>query len=70
MARCYTIQCSLPTHIRIRCTLNWTAGGRQAGREARKDGREGAKGGWGKEGARGGSEEAMMCGSGSGGREG
>ena len=39
------------THIR--CSLNWTAGDRQAGREAGKGrgrmeyGREGARGGWG-----------------------
>ena len=37
MARRYTIQCSVPnTHTR--CTLRWTAGGRQAGRgQARRE---------------------------------
>ena len=50
------------------CTLNWTAGGRQAGGKAGKkrgmmdDGKEGARGGWGREGAREGSEESMMRG--------
>ena len=66
MARRYPIQCSLPnTHT---VYLNWTAGGRHAGREAGKervrikDEREGARGGWGREGARGGSEEVVMGG--------
>ena len=45
MARRYSA--AWQTHIR--CTLNWTAGGRQAGKD----------GGW-EEGARGGREEAMM----------
>ena len=31
MARRYTIQCSVP-NTQTRCTLSWTAGGRQAGR--------------------------------------
>ena len=47
MARRYSAACQ----TRIPCTLNWTAGGRQAGKD----------GGW-EEGARGGSEEAMMRG--------
>ena len=55
MDRRYTIQCSMPI-TQTRCTLSWTAGGRQAGRgpckeRGRKEGgREGAREGGGKEG--------------------
>ena len=56
MARRYTIQCSMLI-TQTRCTLSWTAGGRQAGRRpCKKRGRKeggwegGIKGGWGKEG--------------------
>ena len=70
MARHYTIQCSVP-NTQTRCTLSWTAGGRQAGgggqarsEEGRRVGRreQGSKGGWGKEegmegGRKGGREE-------------
>ena len=51
----YSVACQ--THIR--CTLNWTAGSRHAGRQG---GREGPmKNGDGRKGAKGGSsEEAMM----------
>ena len=53
MARRYTIQCSMQI-TQTRCTLSWTAGGRQAGRgpgkeRGRKDGgREGAREGGGR----------------------
>ena len=64
MARRYTIQCSLPITHTLYIELD---GGRQAGMEggregARKDGgwEGGSKGRFGREGARGGSEEAMM----------
>ena len=58
MARRYTIQCSLPTTHTMYIELD---GRKQAGREGGREGwRMGARGGWGREGARGGSEEAMM----------
>ena len=54
MAGRYTIQCSLPNTHTL-CTLNWRAGGRQAGKD----------GGWGGGGSKGSVREG---GSGSGGR--
>ena len=80
LSQCHALlgakQCSAACQTHIRCTLNWTAAGRQGEREAEKergrmeDGREGAKGGWEqgntREGGRGGREgraEAMMIGS-------
>ena len=49
IARRYTISATCQAHIR--CTLNWMAAGRQAGRQGRmEDGREGARGGQGTRG--------------------
>ena len=62
MARRYTIlsaACQTHTHTHSVIELD---SGREAGKERGRleDEKEGARGGWGREGARGGSEESMM----------
>ena len=75
MARHYTIQCSVSS-TRTRCTLSWTAGGRQAGRgrarsgKGRRVGEEGREQEGGREGGRGGRQVGREGGGRTGGREG